>query len=225
MSRRTPDVHHDLQTFADTDSLAESAARYIADQAHNAVAKTGRFTIAMSGGNTPWAMLSRLALLDVPWDETWIYQVDERIAPRGDHMRNLTHLESCLAKVRPVIKAMAVEDIDLERATRDYAGELPERIDLVHLGLGSDGHTASLIPGDPVLDVSDRLIAITGEYQNFRRMTFTYPALARADQILWLVTGSDKQRPLSMLVNGDASIPAGRVEAPRSLIMADQAAT
>ncbi|HVB00536.1 MAG TPA: 6-phosphogluconolactonase [Acidimicrobiales bacterium] len=218
-------MHHDLQTFADTDALAEGAARYIADRAHSAVAKTGRFTVAMSGGNTPWAMLSQLALLDVPWNETWIYQVDERIAPRGDHTRNLTHLERCLAKVRPVIKAMAVEDTDLERAARDYAGELPERIDLVHLGLGSDGHTASLIPGDPVLDISDRLIAITGEYQNFRRMTFTYPALASADQILWLVTGSDKQRPLSMLVSGDASIPAGRVEAPRSLIMADQAAT
>lgn len=217
-------MHHELQTFADPGTLAKDAARFIAERAREAVTRTGRFTFATSGGNTPWAMLSELALLEVPWHETNFFQVDERIAPRGDLMRNLTHLERCLAKVDPTIRAMEVNASDLEGAANDYGSVLPDRIDLIHLGLGTDGHTASLIPGDDVLEVKDRLIAITGEYQGFRRMTFTFPAIASADQILWLVTGADKQRPLSMLVNGDTSIPAGRVEATRSLIMADQAA-
>ncbi len=217
-------MHHDLQTFADSDSLAESAAQFILDRAHLAVTGTGRFTMALSGGDTPWKMLAQLVLLDMPWEKTWIYQVDERIAPRGDKMRNLTHLERALGNVRPCVRAMPVDDLDLAKATRDYARELPEQIDLIHLGLGRDGHTASLVPDDPALEVTDSLIAITGVYQNLRRMTFTFPAIARADQILWLVTGSDKRSPLSMLVNGDTSIPAGRVEAARSLIMADHAA-
>lgn len=224
MSKRAPEVHHELQVFADPDALATAAAEYVANFARERVASTGRFTVALSGGETPWKMLSALALLDVPWEETRIYQVDERIAPQDDPMRNRTHLERCLAKVSPTIHAMPVDAVDLERAAKDYGAELPDRIDLVHLGLGVDGHTASLVPGDRVLEVTDRLIAVTGEYQGLRRMTFTFPAIALADQILWLVTGQEKHRPLSMLVNGDPSIPAGRAKAARSLIMADQAA-
>jgi len=94
----------------------------------------------------------------------------------------------------------------------------------VHLGLGPDGHTASLVPGDPVLEVTDALVAVTQPYQGHRRMTLTYPALARADQLLWLVTGADKREPLAKLLAGDESIPAGRVVAARSVVMADQAA-
>jgi 6-phosphogluconolactonase len=130
-----------------------------------------------------------------------------------------------LGDVRPTIKPMPVNEADLDRAGDRYAASLPERFDLVHLGLGPDGHTASLVPGDPVLDVSDRLIALTSPYQGQRRMTMTYPALARADQVLWLITGADKREPLAKLVAGDTSIPAGRVEAGRSLILADKAAT
>ncbi len=138
-------------------------------------------------------MFEKLAQLDVAWSEVVVYQVDERIAPAGDATRNLTNLERSLGASRPTIVAMPVNDEDLDEAAADYARLLPERFDLVHLGLGPDGHTASLIPGDPVLEVRDHLVAVTGVYQGEQRMTLTYDALSRADQLLWLVTGSDKR--------------------------------
>ena len=119
---------------------------------------------------------------------------------------------------------MPMEAHDLETAATDYARSLPEAFDLIHLGLGPDGHTASLVPGDPVLDVMDRKVALTGEYQGRQRMTMTYPTLNAAKQVLWLVTGEDKVDALRRLRTGDASIPAGRVAAARALIIADAAA-
>ena len=119
---------------------------------------------------------------------------------------------------------MPVEAPDLERAAQEYARSLPERFDVIHLGLGDDGHTASLVPGDPVLDVADRDVALTDVYAGRRRMTLTYPALDRAGQVLWLVTGAGKAGPLERLRAHDPSIPAGRVDAARSLILADRAA-
>jgi 6-phosphogluconolactonase/glucosamine-6-phosphate isomerase/deaminase len=160
----------------------------------------------------------------MPWAHTTIDQVDERVAPDGDPDRNLTHLRESLAGAPATVKTMPVERVDLEAAAAAYAAELPDRLDLVHLGLGDDGHTASLVPGDPVLEVADRPVAATHEYRGRRRLTLTYAGLARAEQILWLVTGSDKAEPLRKLNAGDGSIPAGRVEAGRSLIVADRAA-
>ena len=224
MSRRTAEVHHETRVFADVDVLAAAAADFVAQQARRAVAAKGVFSFAVSGGHTPWRMFAELLERDVPWGQTVIYQVDERVAPLGDSGRNLTGLVDTLAGVATMIEPMPVDDDDLEAAADRYGDLLPERLDLVHLGLGPDGHTASLVPGDPVLEVSDRLVATTGEYQGRRRMTFTYRALARADQLLWLVAGSDKRDALSKLCSGDVSIPAGRVQAPRSLIMADRSA-
>jgi 6-phosphogluconolactonase/glucosamine-6-phosphate isomerase/deaminase len=169
-------------------------------------------------------MFAELASCSVPWAQTVIYQVDERIAPRGDPDRNLTNLEASLADVPANIVAMPVEDLDLEFAAAAYAEQLPERFDLVHLGLGPDGHTASLIPGDPVLAVTDRLVAVTQPYQSRQRMTLTYPALARADRILWLIAGAQEREPLALLLHGDTAIPAGRVTALQSLVMTDAAA-
>jgi len=169
-------------------------------------------------------MLTELTTLAVPWDATTIYQVDERIAPDGDPARNLTLLQACLRAVPARIEAMPVAASDLEAGADDYAARLPERLDAVHLGLGADGHTASLIPGDPVLSVADRLVAITGDYQGFRRMTLTYPALSRADVLVWLVAGAEKHDALAKLVASDPSIPAGRVTATRSIVLADTAA-
>jgi 6-phosphogluconolactonase len=217
-------VHSDLEVLADAPAVARAAAAYVADRARAAVADHGSFHFAVSGGHTPWAMFAELAAEDVPWDHVVLYQVDERVAPAGDPDRNLTHLRESLGEAPADVVAMPVEDDDLDAAAATYAARLPERLDLVHLGLGPDGHTASLVPGDPVLEVTDRLVAVTEPYQAHRRMTLTYPALAQADQLLWLITGADKRDPLRRLLAGDPTIPAGRVAAARSLVLADATA-
>jgi 6-phosphogluconolactonase/glucosamine-6-phosphate isomerase/deaminase len=167
-------------------------------------------------------MFRALAAEAVPWSQTSVYQVDERVAPSGDPDRNLTLLlaalpPAALGSVRP----MPVEDPDLERAAEQYAAELPDRLDLVHLGLGTDGHAASLVPGDPVLDVRDRMVALTHEYESRRRMTLTYAALDGAREIVWLVTGSEKRGALARLLAGDEMIPATRISGPLQLVVAD----
>jgi len=217
-------VHHEIKVLASPQAVARSAAEYVAERARAAAAEQGRFTFAVSGGHTPWAMFGELADQDVPWERVVLYQVDERIAPAADPDRNLTHLRDSLGQAPAEVIEMPVNDPDQAGAAVRYGAVLPERFDLVHLGLGPDGHTASLVPGDPVLDVTDHLVAITGPYQGRQRMTLTYPALARADQILWLVTGGDKKAPLAKLLAGDRSVPAGRVEAAHSLVLADTAA-
>jgi 6-phosphogluconolactonase len=217
-------VQHELEVSADPAAVAARAASYVAARARAAVSERGRFTFAVSGGHTPWAMFAELARLDVPWPDVELFQVDERVAPDGDPDRNLTHLRESIGDAPARVHPMPVNDPDLDKAAAAYAIELPERFDMVHLGLGPDGHTASLVPGDPVLDAIDELVAVTQPYQGHRRMTLTYPALARADQLLWLITGGDKRDPLAKLLAGDESIPAGRVQAARSLVLADAAA-
>jgi 6-phosphogluconolactonase len=218
-------MHHELQVHADPDAVAAAAARYVADRARASVDEHGGFTFAVSGGHTPWAMFAHLADDNLPWDRITLFQVDERVAPIDDPDRNLAHLRTSLGGAPARVRPMPVEQFDLDAAAASYAAVLPERFDLVHLGLGPDGHTASLIPGDTVLEVSDRLVAPTGgTYQGRRRMTLTFPALARARQLLWLLTGADKQDPLAKLLAGDRSIPAGRVTAGASLILTDASA-
>jgi 6-phosphogluconolactonase len=214
-------VDHDLEVFPDPAAVAARAAGYVAGLARAAVAAGSRFSFAASGGQTPWAMFRALAAEDMPWTGAELFQVDERVAPAGDPDRNLTHLRETLGTTAATVHPMPVEEEDLAAAARAYAAALPARFDLVRLGLGPDGHTASLVPGDPVLDEASALVAVTLPYQGHRRMTLTYPALARAARILWLVTGADKQEPLARLLSGDRSIPAGRVQAGRSLVLAD----
>jgi 6-phosphogluconolactonase len=217
-------VRHEVEIQADAEGVARAGAAYVAERAREAVRSRGTFHFAVSGGHTPWAMFAELASEEVPWEGVVVYQVDERVAPADDPDRNLHHLHEALASVPARLEPMPVEDPDLEAAANRYAARLPERFDLVHLGLGPDGHTASLVPGDPVLDVTDRLVALTQPYQGRMRMTLTYPALARARQILWLITGEDKKEALAKLLAGDTSIPAGRVQAASSLVLADRAA-
>jgi 6-phosphogluconolactonase len=224
----------ELKVFNDPDSAARLAAATIAADARGAIASRGRFTLAVSGGRTPWIMLRMLADKDVPWAGVDLFQVDERIAPDGHPDRNLTHIRESLllhAPMRPEqVHAMPVESSDLVSATSQYALDLrkvagsPPVLDLVHLGLGPDGHTASLVPGDAVLNVSGADVALTGGYQGRRRMTLTYPAINRARQVLWVVTGSEKTEALQRLLDGDISIPASRVRREQALLFADRAA-
>jgi 6-phosphogluconolactonase len=223
-----------IEVYLDAESVAREAAKFIAAQARAAVSTRGLFTMAISGGHTPWIMLRDLAQEDMPWRSVHVVQVDERVAPAGDPDRNLTHLTESLlshAPLRPEqIHAMPVEATNLEAAAAQYAQTLkaiagsPPVLDLVHLGLGPDGHTASLVPGDAVLNVNDIDVAITGIYQGRRRMTLTYPIINRSRRILWLVTGKEKAGMLARLQVGDASIPAGRVQADNALILADRGA-
>jgi 6-phosphogluconolactonase len=224
----------EIKILADADTVAREGAKVLAAEARSAVAARGRFIMAVSGGRTPWQMLRALADEDVPWNAVYVVQVDERVAPDGDPDRNLTHLRENLLEHAPLpperIYAMPVEEIDVEAGARNYARTLqeiagaPSVLDLAHLGLGPDGHTASLVPNDPVLDVTDRDVASTGAYMGRRRMTLTYPMLNRSRRILWLVTGAEKVEMLPRLSAADTSIPAGRVRQEHAFVLADAAA-
>jgi len=223
-----------IEVFSDDESTARAAAKFVAAEAAAAVTARGRFVMAVSGGRTPWIMLRALRNEEVPWERIHVVQVDERVAPAEHSDRNLAHLRETLLDHSPIrpeqIHAMPMDSPDLESAARQYASTLgeiavsPPMLDLVHLGLGADGHTASLVPGDPVLDVTDADVAVTGVYQGRRRMTLTYPIINRAHRILWLVTGNEKVGPLLRLRKGDPSIPAGRICQDRAVIFADRAA-
>jgi 6-phosphogluconolactonase len=223
-----------MEVLENPDSVARRAAGIIAAAGREAVTARGRFVLAVSGGRTPWAMLRAFAEEKVPWEKVQIVQVDERVAPAGHADRNLTHLCASLlghARLRPEqIHGMPVEAPDLEAAAEQYARTLreiagtPPVLDLVHLGLGPDGHTASLVPGDPVLDIMDADVGLSGVYQGRRRMTLTYPIVNRSRQVLWVVTGGAKAAILARLRAGDRSIPAGRVRRDHARLIADRAA-
>lgn len=223
-----------IEVFDDEKKTAQAAAKAIAAEARASVSARGRFVMAVSGGHTPWMMLSALSDEELPWQSIHIVQVDERVAPAGDPDRNLTHLRESLLDHSPIpsdhIHAMPVEASDLDAAASEYAALLseiagsPPKLDLIHLGLGPDGHTASLVPEDPVLRVTDKDVAVTNVYQGRRRMTLTYPVINRARRILWLATGSGKAGPLLRLRQGDVSIPAGRISRHQAVVFADVAA-
>ncbi|MGB7588720.1 MAG: 6-phosphogluconolactonase [Solirubrobacterales bacterium] len=217
----------ETKIFSDADAASRYAAEYIASAGRAAVKDRDEYDLALSGGNTPWAMIGLLEEMEeMPWEKAHIFQVDERAAPPGDEARNLTHLVRLLSiDHQAALRPMPVTSRDLELSASEYEVHVPERLDLVHLGLGPDGHTASLVPGDSVLDVDELRVAMTwGPYEGHRRMTLTYPALAAARQILWLVLGEKAREPLAKLLAGDTSIPAGRVENDNMVLVCDEAA-
>lgn len=221
-----------IEVLANPGAVAQKAAEFIAAEARAAVAARGCFVIAVSGGHTPWIMLRALATEDVPWKQMHVVQVDERIAPAGDPDRNLTHLRESLLEHAPLppdnIHPMPVEASDLEAAAKQYAATLaelagsPPILDLAHLGMGPDGHTASLVPGDPVLAVTNADVALTAVYMGRRRMTLTYPILNRSRRILFLVTGKEKGAVFPKLLTADPSIPSGRIRQDNAVILADR---
>jgi 6-phosphogluconolactonase len=219
----------------DPGAVAIRAVERIAQVAREAVTERGRCALAISGGTTPLRAFRALAGEDVPWDRVHLFQVDERVAPSGDPERNDFHLKEALidritipsANVHP----MPVEEEDLDEGGRRYESILrqlagtPPVLDLVQLGLGEDGHTASLFPGDAALQVIDSDVSLSGLHKGRRRMTLTFPAIDRARCILWLITGAGKAVALERLRAGDRSIPAGRVRSDRAVLLADTAAT
>jgi 6-phosphogluconolactonase len=218
-------TEHQLEVLRDAGAAALRGAELIAETAGEAIAARGSFALAASGGTDPWEMYRQLAEFEIEWERVEVFQVDERVVPDGDPDRNLTHLlESLPQAARDRVRAMPVTDEDLQGAAARYGQQLPDSLDLVHLGLCHDGHTASLVPCDPVLEVDDRRVAITNPYQGHRRMTLTYPELERARRIFWLVTGESKRDALSWLLARDHAIPAGRVRARESIVIADVAA-
>ena len=224
----------EIEILDDADAVAKRAAGFVAAAARQCVGERKRFVFAVSGGRAPWKMLRALAGEGVPWEHVRVAQVDERVAPEGHADRNLTHLRESLLSHAPLlpehIYPMPTGESNLAAAASSYARLLedlagsPPVLDLIHLGLGPDGHTASLIPGDPVLEVRDRDVSVTAVYQGRRRMTLTYSALNRARQLLWLVTGEDKAEMLPRLRDSDEGIPAGQVTSEKAIVIADRAA-
>ncbi len=221
----------ELHVYHDAEELAYGAADQIASGLAWAIQRNGVATIALSGGSTPTPTLEALARHPVAWRSVHLFQVDERIAPDGDDARNLTQLQTALLDVIDIpsanVHAIPVRD-DLDAVTRDYEQTLREvcqgELDIVHLGLGDDGHTASLVPNDAVLGVDDRLVGATAPYMGHRRVTLTFPALAAARRIVWLVEGAGKAAMVQRLVAGDEAIPAGRVPQDRAIVCCDEAA-
>lgn len=213
---------------------AARAARHIADALGQAVAERGAATVALSGGSSAQPLLAELVRQPLSWDSLQVFQVDERVAPRGDAARNLTSLESVLCEHGPLprgqLHSMPVDAADLEAAAAAYGRELescagrPSLLDVVHLGLGADGHTASLFAGDPALQVTDRSITTVESHAGYRRMTLTLPVINAARHIIWFVTGAGKSDVLARMLAGTLSAPAGQVTQGRAAVFADDAA-
>ena len=207
--------------------LAPTAAVWLTQRLGSLTDGGRRCSIAVSGGRTPWEVFALLAESALPWNHIDVFQVDERVAPAGSNERNLTRLDEVWFSHVPVgrhpmpVESSALSQADLDAAAAGYSVELPDVFDLIHLGLGPDGHCASLVPGDPVLDVTDRDVAVTGAYQGRRRMTLTFPVLNRAAEVVWIVSGDDKSDALSKLLAADPSIPAGRVDQARAVVLTD----
>ncbi len=215
--------------------LGRVTAEWIAVRLADAVGRKGVAHLALSGGSTPWAAFELLTTLDVPWDRVHLWQVDERIAPDGDPQRNATGLHRSL--LDPLLAAGAGGPTphlmpagspsadptslaaDYERALR-AAGD-PPVLDVVHLGLGPDGHTASWVPGDDVIDAPGEVAATSTVYQGTRRMTLTPRCVNRADARVILVSGPDKADALGRLLSGDREIPASRVRPEGTTVITD----
>jgi 6-phosphogluconolactonase len=225
----------EIRTFESADEVAKEAANYIADRIRENIVLKGSFTMAISGGRTPWEMIKELAKEDLPWEKVFLFQVDERIAPDAHPDRNLTQLFKAIEGTKLVLNLnifpMRVTADNLDEACGEYADHIFRltengKFDLIHLGLGTDGHTASLVPGDSVLSIQDRSVAVTGDlYQGRHRMTLTYPLINQASKILWVVTGDEKAEMLKRLLHKDPTIPAGKINQQHAIVLTEESAS
>lgn len=225
----------EIRTFQSADAVAKEAAIYIADRIRESITKKGFFTMALSGGRTPWEMIKELATEDLPWEKVYLFQVDERIAPDGHPDRNLTQLFNTIQGTKLMTRLnifpMHVITENLDQACDEYANHIKRitesgRLDLVHLGIGTDGHTASLIPGDAVLEENDKNVALTStSYQGRYRMTLTYPLINQAEKILWIITGEEKAEMLNRLLHQDPEIPAGKISQNHAIVLTEEVAS
>ena len=223
-----------IEVLDDAIVASRRAAAWIAEVARLAIEERGRFVMALSGGNTPLQMLLRLATETIDWSNVHLLQVDERVAPLGSPARNLSQLRVALLARVPIpvgqVYPMPVEELDLIAAADGYGRLLnevagsPPHLDLVQLGLGADGHTASLLPGDAAAEMASADVAVTAHYNGWRRMTLTFPVINRARRILWLVTGAQKAAAVARLASSDDSLLASRVRRESALLLVDQAA-
>jgi len=227
-----------VEVLADSEALAQRAVEHLVAAAAAAIDERGRFVWAVSGGSTPRRMLQLLSERDdLDWSRTHLFQVDERVAPDGDSDRNATMLdtelltESFLERHTPAgIHLMPVTADDLDEACSGYASLIdrttgsPAVFDVIQLGMGSDGHTASLIPDDPILGIDDRDVAMSELYQGRTRMSLTWPVLDRAKQLLWVIGGESKVDAVEQFLSNDPSIPATLPTQARALVLLDEAA-
>jgi 6-phosphogluconolactonase/glucosamine-6-phosphate isomerase/deaminase len=212
----------DVRVAPDAESAAVEAAGWIAHHLRNAVLRRGSASIAVSGGTTPAAMLGHLAELDVAWAAVTVFQVDERVAPDGDPARNAGLLD-LLPVPSGQRRLMPVTSAELRSAAQQYAAGLPDRLDVVHLGLGDDGHTASWAPGDDIVDASDA-VAMCGEFRGHARMTLTPVAVNAARYRLVLAAGGEKAVAMERWLLGDPGVPVHHVRRSDTVVVIDRAA-
>jgi 6-phosphogluconolactonase len=223
-----------IQVLATPEIVAERAADWLRTEIARASAQRGRCLVALGGGRTPWRMLRDLRRLRVHWHDLQVFQVDEQVVPENDERRNARQIADLLvapAMLRAAqFHAMPVERSDLRAGAEEYTrllseyGGTPPVLDVVQLGIAADGHTASLLTGDRLLDAHDRDVGITAPYQGVARMTLTLRVLDAARHRLWLVTGADKAAVLRKLWDGDTSVSSGRVVRESAFVFADSAA-
>jgi 6-phosphogluconolactonase/glucosamine-6-phosphate isomerase/deaminase len=206
--------------FRVADHPEQLAAAWIARRADDARRRRGRFTLALSGGSTAPAMISALFQLPIAWDSVTVWQVDERIAPDGDPGRNAGQLRDMPCRVL----LMPVTARDLDRAAEEYAGGLPDQFDVVHLGLGDDGHTASWPPGNLGVLSSPRAVDVTPEFNGWRRMTLTPRVVNGARSRLVLATGAGKRSIVERWMLRDQSLPIDAVRRAGTVVFLDPAA-
>jgi 6-phosphogluconolactonase len=234
LSERRYPAAVEVRRYGDLRELSHAAAELILDDCRRALAsRDAGYTLGVSGGRTPALMLEALAELPMPWRRVHLVQVDERVAPSGSADRNFTQLTdrllACVEIPQENVHAMPVEHEDLAAACRQYEDELHRitagaPLDILQLGLGDDGHTASLAPGDPILGITGHTIWHVEEFNGLPRMSMTYPLINRAARILWLVAGQPKADMCRRLAASDPTIPAGRVAPENAVLLVDDEA-